>query len=401
MFRIGRDGSGYPVISLGDLDAIHALTSYIAADKDAVAWLNGANDGHGMFVNPKYHNYQMPVGLLELRDDFVPTVTPDNLFYRQILLSAYANVADNLYNAAIAVVQSWPYANLRKSCLDDAHPTPETCTLKRVDQRQTGGYRALLGITTLGDSSVLGLRQAALATSGGNFVKPDDYSIALALRGTKLDEKTGVLSTDFTKLHPVAYPGMSIVYAAIPTTGLTAATAANYAKFLDYAAGPGQVQGFAAGQLPTGYVPLSDPMREQTSNAARAVREQKGEVPAPPPGLATDPAAGLLPPADGSGGGGGSGSGGGGINPVAGNQPAGSVPATAPPPSSASTSPPIVDKVATSVATRTDSSGLAKWVLPGLLGLGVLAGLMAFGASIWTQPQHPVRRAIRTALRRS
>jgi hypothetical protein len=320
---------------------------------------------------------------LELRDDFKDN-NPNSPVYRQILLSAYSNVSDNIYNAAVAVAQAWPYANLVQDC---ANPQdPKTCVLKRVSSRQKGGVRCLLAITTMGDSRVFGLRQASLATAPGKFVAPSDYSMALALRGTKLDQKTGILSTDFPKLHPLAYPGMSVVYAAVPTLGLSAASAGNYAKFLDYAAGPGQVPGLSLGQLPPGYVPLSDPLKEQTRNAAQAVRDQKGEIPAPPAGLATDPAAGLLPP-----------------GPPAANQNVVNTPTTSAPaaPSSApSSAPPTVDKASTTAATRTDSSSLAKWALPGLLGLAGAAGLVAFGASVWTQPQHPVRRALRHVLRR-
>jgi hypothetical protein len=389
---LSREGSEYPVISIGDLDALYALTAYIAADKDAMDWINGANDGHGMFVNPMFHQYKLPVGKLELRDDW--KVANSHVFQGHILLQQYSNGAESLYNAAIAATQGWPTANIGQSCVPDPDPTkPQTCTLKRKEARQPGGARAMLAITTLGDAKVFGLRQAALQTSPTTFVQPDDYPVALALRGTKLDEKTGVLATDFTKMHSSMYPGMSIVYAAVPTIGLSGTTADNYAKFLEYAAGPGQVQGFASGQLPGGYVPLSDPLREQARNAARAVREQKGEVPAPPPGLANDPAGGLLPPVESNG-----------TNNVAGNgvtgngnQPPG---ATTPSPSTSPTEPSTVDKAATSVATRTDSSGFAKWVLPGLLAISVLAGLIAFGAMVWTQPQHPVRRALRTVVGR-
>nr|WP_042190230.1 hypothetical protein [Kibdelosporangium sp. MJ126-NF4]CEL19179.1 hypothetical protein [Kibdelosporangium sp. MJ126-NF4]CTQ95020.1 hypothetical protein [Kibdelosporangium sp. MJ126-NF4] len=397
----GRDASAYPVISLGDLDAVHALTSYIAADKDAMAWLGGADDGYGMFVNPEFHNYKLPVGLLELRDDYKGTSRP---FKDQILLSQFANVSDNLYNAAIALTQAWPFANLSESCADISKP--ETCVLKRAEVRQAGGSRAMLAITTLGDSRVFGLRQAALQTKGAKFTKPTEYSIALALRGTKLDEKTGVLTPDIPKTHPDAYPGMSVVYAAVPTTGLSAPTAADYAKFLEYAAGPGQVRGHATGDLPDGYVKLSDPLIEQTRNAAKAVAEQKGEIPPPPPGLTEDPAQGLVPPGDttglngdqsgsGTGDGFGGGGNGNGNTPAAAGAGAAAPAAASTPPTSATTAPPTVDKAATSVATRTEQSGFAKWALPGLLGIAVLAGVIAFGAMVSTQPNHPVRRWIR------
>ncbi|ONI77743.1 hypothetical protein ALI144C_30305 [Actinosynnema sp. ALI-1.44] len=388
-----RDGSEYPVFSLGDLDAIHALTAYIAADKDAMAWLTGADDGHGMVVNPKFKQYQLPLGKLELRDDWVVTDQASQ-YAGEILLDRYANTADNLYNAAVAATQAWPQAFVTRSCVD---PTkPETCSFKRKDQRQLGGHRAMVAVTTFGDSKVFNLRQAALQTAPGKFVAPNDQTLALALNGTKLDEKTGVLSTDFTKLSPDAYPGTSIVYAVVPTIGLSKTTADNYAKFLEYAAEPGQVRGYKAGQLPDGYVPLSTPMREQTTNAAKAVREQKGEVPAPPPGLAENPAAGLpLPPGHG---GATNGAATGAGNTFAGNNQAPA--AGTPSPSASPTGVPTVDKAATSVATRTDSSGFAKWVLPGLLAIAVLAGLIAFGAMVWTQPGHPVRRVLRAAVDR-
>ncbi|ALG06528.1 hypothetical protein [Kibdelosporangium phytohabitans] len=386
-----REGSEYPVVSLGDSDAIHALTSYIAADKDAVAWLGGADDGNGMVVNPKFKGYKLPIGQLELRDDWVIDDNPNSPLLGQIMLSAYANVAESPYNAAVTAVQAWPYASLGQTCVG----TPPSCTLKRISERQRGGSRAMLAITSLGDSKVFGLRQAALQTKDGTFAKPDDYSLAIALRSTKLDEKTGVLTPDVPAMEAVAYPGMSVVYAAIPTTGLSTGTADNYAKFLEHAAGPGQVRGYEAGQLSDGYVPLSDPLKEQAANAAKAVREQKGAVPPPPPGLSEDPAKGMVPPGDSTGlSGGGSGGGGSANATGSGGAPAGAAPTSAAP-ASASTAPPTVEKAATSVATRTDQSGFAKWVLPGLLGISVLAGVIAFGAMVWTQPQHPIRRWIR------
>ena len=67
-----------------------------------------------------------------------------------------------------------------------------------------------------------------------------------------------------------------VIYAMVPTSGLSHAKAAAIARFLDFAAGAGQTTGVRPGQLPAGYLPLTAKLRAQTRRAAKAVAAQRG-----------------------------------------------------------------------------------------------------------------------------
>lgn len=384
--RIGgsdRFSSTFPLLVQGDLDLTHALTSYIVADPAARAWLGGAPDEWGMVVNPKFTAQQLPYSQIELRDDWR---VPDNATsYRgQIWFNLTANQVSSIVGAAVALVQSRPTATTNES-IDNGK-----LVYKRPERQQTG-RRSLIAITDAADSSVFGLRTAALRTPTGDFVAPEREAMANALRATTLDEKTGMLAVDQSKLDGQGYPGTTVVYAGVPTSGLPQGEADNYATFLEYAADAGQRYGVEIGSLPRGYLTLSDPLREQTANAARAVREQKGKVPKPPDSVIADPAAGLVPPRAAAPT----------TNAVAGNLPA----TPAPPPSgqvppSAATPPSSVAKPVTSAATRADSSSFARWILPVLLGIGLVAAVLVPLVPAISTPGHPARRWLRARFRR-
>ena len=80
---------------------------------------------------------------------------------------------------------------------------------------------------------------------------------------------------------------------------LTDELAATYSAALAYVAGPGQVLGDDAGQLPVGYAPLTEAERAKLTAAAAALIERAGEDAKPQPEPEPDPDAG-----GGSGGGG-------------------------------------------------------------------------------------------------
>ncbi|KAA2255649.1 hypothetical protein F0L68_28045 [Solihabitans fulvus] len=392
-------GAASPVIALGGLDMMHALTGYIAADPAAVAWLAGTPDEFGTVVNPVFRNYPLPVDQAEQRDAWK---VPSGVFQGRVWLDQTANRVDTVLNAAIAVLQAQQPSQTDQSCADPSKP--ETCVFSKPG-RQPYGTRSLLALTDLGDSHVLGLSEAALQTSSGAFLPPTQTSLAYGLRATTLDQKTGILAPNYAAMDARAYPGTTVVYAGVPTSGLPKDSAGNFATFLEYAAGAGQEYGTTVGKLPDGYLALPDPLREQTRNAAKAVRAQQGDVPPPPPSVATDPAAGTLPPISAPGQAGGvtgpSDQQGGqnGTGPVAQNRtpaPA-AAPATAKPSSAVTSS----VKPQASAETRTDSSSFARWALPVLLGLGVLAGALAPLTPVLAQPGHPVRRWLARQLRRS
>jgi hypothetical protein len=96
-----------------------------------------------------------------------------------------------------------------------------------------------------------------------------------------------VLVDDPTATAPGAYPLTTLTYAAIKPLSLDAEARSEYATFIEYAAGPGQVPGDAVGLLPKGYVPLTPQLVEQTLTAANLVRT----LTAPAVTTTTEPAA--------------------------------------------------------------------------------------------------------------
>jgi hypothetical protein len=96
-----------------------------------------------------------------------------------------------------------------------------------------------------------------------------------------------------------AYPLTMVIYAMVPTKGISKKKAAKIAQWLDYAANAGQRPGNAPGQLPPGYLPLTAKMRAQTLAAAQLVFAQQGNPakkrPAPSPSATTAAAASVSP----------------------------------------------------------------------------------------------------------
>ncbi|GAA2659701.1 MULTISPECIES: hypothetical protein [Actinosynnema] len=384
MHSMNINSSTYPLLVQGDLDLTWALTSYLASDREAVEWLGGKPDEWGMVVNPKFKAQALPYAQVELRDDWrVPADAssyPDQLWF-----NIAANQVPSVVAAAVALVQVRPTATTT--------PSQENGKiLYKRPERQNAGTRALLAITDLPDVAVFGMRSAALRTPQGEFVAPTTESMSYGLQSTTLDAKTGMLAIDHTKLDSRAYPGTTVVYAGVQTAGMPKDSAEKYAKLLEHAAGDGQRYGTAPGDLPLGYLALSDPLREQTRNAAKAVRDQAGEVPPPPPGVGDNPAGNLLPdqrdPAKSNSGTKNS------------SNPAANQTSTPPPTTASSGSPEPSARPITSVATRGDSNSVGRWLLPGLLGVGLLAGALAPLVSTFGNADHPLTRRLRKLFRR-
>jgi hypothetical protein len=188
------------------------------------------------------------------------------------------------------------------------------------------------------------------------------------------DPATGTVHIDHKKVSGNGYPGTMVAYMAVPTSGLQSAAAGYYADFIEFMASEGQTPGSAITNLPPGYDPLPDSMREQARQAAKAVREQRGIVPPPVP----------LAPGGTSA-----------VNGPAGGQGAASTPA---PPASAEAAKnqpsAVADASRPVAATQGIDSWLSRWALVLLIAAGGLAAVAALVAQVSTQPGHPVRRAL-------
>jgi hypothetical protein len=385
-------------------DSTRAVWQWILADPEAKAWLDGQTDSWGMKVNPYYMTTSANVTGIPFASDGAPESFPksDPYCYQAPALptsvvppplcgpdwSPYlASMRDGARNARVA---------------DDGAKTATNAFAPTVDQAWTRevpeilGRRSILTMTDSASGSLYGLQMAHLSRAGDNgkirdFVAPDTNGLTAALGAMKPSAEPSVLVSDDTAAVPGAYPLTQLTYAAIRPLGLDATAREQYAAFLDYAAGPGQVVpkaepgkvgGLKIGQLPPGYAPLSPALEAQTTQAAATIRTIQ---PVP------DPSAGA---SGGSGGSGGGGSGG----PLSSSST----------PTSKRTTPTTVAAAATPSATpvveaaaKTPEAGpltpilalaRSRFFIPGLAAVGVIAALVAL--EITKRPRHATARAL-------
>ncbi|SEB72592.1 hypothetical protein SAMN04489844_0932 [Nocardioides exalbidus] len=289
-------------------DVIESLTSYIAQDKDAAAFVAGKADPWGMKVNPSYKKIKLPTPEWPLLDDFVP-VTADEC--RQQNPTPYftqlAAPVNSIRKIAEAILDAWP--NVQTKC--ERSTITDPWKIGRVD-RQGVGTRFMLGVVSMGDAERLGLDQARLQTRN-TFVAPSSAGISRALRLAKPsksgEEPFTLEMADMVKAN--AYPGTMIVYTAARTANLPQEDADKVEQFIEVATTEGQKEGYGNGQLPPGYYPLKKtgitaPLWKQAQSVAAAIGEQKG---------ATDSDGSTGGSGGGAGGSGGAGGGGGTTDP--------------------------------------------------------------------------------------
>jgi hypothetical protein len=335
-------------------DVIQTLTSYIARDPDAVAFLKGKPDPWGMKVNPSYRNITVPTSKWPLLDTFVPSSDQECLKQNPApYLPEVAAPVSSLRTIASAVLDSWPLVQTK--C--DRATSSDPWKLGRID-RQGVGSRLLFGITTLGDAARFGLRTASLKVAGGKYVAPSDASMGEAVALAKPGKKYAPFTIPGPALakSTTAYPGTMVVYTAARLTGLPKSDAAKVAQFIDVSSTEGQRQGRGNGQLAEGYLPIvnsgpTKPLLAAARVVASAVRAQKAPKTAAPHapsgGVAAAPPSAVAPPA---------------------SAPAAAAGVKAP---TSETAPLVTAKT---MAVRSPLGGL---LLPGLLFLGVAGGLIS------------------------
>lgn len=297
-----------------DSDVMYALTSYIKADPDAEAWLNGAPDPWGMTVNPAYKGIDLPRDNWPLLDSFKPTfdfgINPclwsNPVPFLPLVAAPTARLFSIGQDVQFAIAQS------QTVCLT---PSPDPTSLagaKLVARgRQQAGARFMLGVVSVGDAAREGLQLAQLEThksasapnkftnaGGRSFVAPSIASMRNAAKLLTPNSSRTYWALPYDKLRTSAtaadaYPGTMVVYDAAPTKGLPVQDAKNLATFMRYAAGRLQEPGAQPGKLPPGYLPMTaanglGALNHYALVAADAVYKQKGQVPGldanlPPP----------------------------------------------------------------------------------------------------------------------
>jgi hypothetical protein len=218
---------------------MEALTTYINDNPQARAWLNGKPDPWGMVVNPAYKGIKLPVDRWPLLSNFEPKA-----YYA-------SDNNDCLHNSPVPFLSlvAAPMATLEEISegmqFDIANSTTECSQIDGTTLGeklvalgpQTVGYRFMIGVTPLPDDQRYGLQTAAMQASDDSFVAPNNASLRAATALLKPDEKTGTWPITYTTLAKsavgtAAYPGTMVVYAAVPTSGLPATDAKDYAALL-------------------------------------------------------------------------------------------------------------------------------------------------------------------------
>jgi hypothetical protein len=276
-----------------DSDVIRALTTYINDDPTARAWLNGKPDPWGMRVNPQYAHIKLPVDKWPLLDTFespaLYTSTSNDCLHSDPVPFLPLVAAPMSTLADIAESMQFSIANSQTTCVQpvDGSSVGEKLV---ANGRQTVGNRFMLGISSLGDADRYELSQAALQTTPNHFATPTATSLRTAASFLRPDSAAGTWTLPYATLRTnakaaTAYPGTMLVSTAVPTSGLPAKVAKDYATFLRFVAGPGQQPGEDVGQLPAGYLPITaangvGQLATYTKVAAQAVALQNGKQPA-------------------------------------------------------------------------------------------------------------------------
>jgi hypothetical protein len=289
-----------------DSDLIHALTSYINADADARAWLDGAADPWGMTVNPAYKGIGLPVQNWPLLDSYTakfdfginPCLWSNPVPYLPLVAAPTARLFNIGQDMQFSIAQS------QTVCLT---PSPDPTSLagaKLVARgRQQSGARFMLGTVSLGDAAREGLQLAELETqksasapaqftdaTGRTFIAPTTGSLRTAAKLLTPSSTGKYWTLPYSALRSnaadaQAYPGTMPVYAAVPTTGIPPGDAKNLATLLRYVATNLQQPGTGQGKLPPGYLPITaanglGSLANYTQVAAAAITAQRGAVPA-------------------------------------------------------------------------------------------------------------------------
>jgi hypothetical protein len=242
-----------PTVQSGQSDMTWTVTNWIAADKGAKQFLTGQFDPYGTHLNTYYQGLQYPNNSFIGQDPYP-------------LISHEYNPVFPLSLVATDQVENWPPAYQDQKDLQGNYPRWPP---------QIPGQRALIAILDQGDSAAFLFPAISIPNATGHFVAPTTAHMIAALQGMS-SAGDGTRQVNLNSRNKNAYPLTMVIYAVVPTSGLSHAKAAAIARFLDFAAGAGQTPGVQPGQLPPGFAPLPVSMRSQTRKDAFAVLHQTG-----------------------------------------------------------------------------------------------------------------------------
>ena len=302
-------------------DALRQLWKWIQADDEARAWLGGAPDPWGMTVNP----YYLPSGSAGAQ---VPTFDANGqlvksggaVVTRQVGLSNpdgtpmsigsstldYFLKADETQVPLKLTIEKSRFDSIQFQPYTDGFLTAARQAFRADPQAKTTwdplkvnaagdlgdwvspgpqipGQRFVISISDEASTVRYALDAAALRTANGSdFVQPDEAGMTAALSALKVQGTTSVKQVDPASVTGAGYPLTTVVYATVNLSGTDSAARGSLAKMIRYIAGSGQTPGPQIGQLPAGYLPLTDELKQQASAAATAVENWAPPATTPP-----------------------------------------------------------------------------------------------------------------------
>lgn len=306
LLRNGGKNFGGFVMRFGSTDEARSVWEYVLTDPEAKAWLDGAPDPSGMKVNPAFATTAqansrgeafanpVPDSFLKL-DPYCyqgPPLGKNKILPPALCANDWLPFTDTAKTAARNIRRADDGAKIALNTNPDAL-VAVTDVWKR-DGAQNYPGRTILGITGAPDAKRYGLQSARLSRAGDDgpsrrFIAPDQAGLVAAVDAMKPKGEPAVREPDPRAAVAGAYPLAELTYAAVKPLALDAKARDDFAAFVEYAAGPGQVPGFQPGQLPPGYAPLPVALRAQATAAAKTIRDLKptaepGDSPAPGPG---------------------------------------------------------------------------------------------------------------------
>jgi hypothetical protein len=248
------DGYQVPTVVSGNSDMTYEITRWMNANPAANGFMKGDFDPWGMHVNTDYLHLKLPVDAFTSMDPYPLVAHRYDPVFPLSQVAAYQ--AENWYPATNWQLELGNFPKLN----------PEV-----------PGNRALFAIVDQADAAADLFPVAAIPNHGGSYVKPTAATMAAALAdmSTAGNHITQQIKTKAKGKGD--YPLTMVIYAMVPTGGISGKKAAKIADFLDFVAGQGQVPGSSPGQLAAGYLPLTAKMRAQTLRAARDVLGQTGD----------------------------------------------------------------------------------------------------------------------------
>ncbi|MFF6810069.1 hypothetical protein ACFZAG_09310 [Streptomyces sp. NPDC012403] len=256
------------MVPLQNSDTSRVVWNWLQSDPEARDFLSGEPDPHGTRVNPYYEELDL-AGNTTLTEypKVDPTTAPalangtPPLTYTVTDLDPYT--AD-LHEGALRTLRGNNNRTIQWGPPTDAPP-------KLVNDPALLGTRAVLAVVDAVSAERYGLKTAALRNADGTFVKPSADTLAAGAEAMRPWADTpSVLKADPARAKGTAYPLTAVAY-AVASVNQDAEARAAYADLIRYVAGPGQTPGLAAGELPPGYAPLPQRLRDQAESAADAL----------------------------------------------------------------------------------------------------------------------------------